>query len=263
MELKNSVWLFEEYIRKFVQKAGARGVVLGLSGGLDSAVTAALCAKALGPEHVLALILPYKSSSKKDQEDAGTVIKTLGIEGMTISITASVDGYFENIDDDPSWLRIGNKAARERMAILYDQAQNREYLVAGTSNKTEWLLGYFTLWGDMAAAFEPLGDLYKTQVRELGRLLAVPESILEKPPTADLWPGQTDEAEIGVPYDLIDTILYAYVEKGLSQQEIMDMGLPQQEIHTVVKMMKQTAFKRRLPHVFTVQHILQPMNASV
>ncbi len=255
MGIKPSIELAQRYIQDYIERAGARGVVIGVSGGVDSAVTAYLACRALTPQQVLGLILPYKTTDPRSLEDAEAVVQNLNIPHQTIDITPQIDAYYSQCSaDDEDYLRIGNKAARERMAVLYDQAQARNYLVLGTSNKTEWLLGYFTMWGDMAAALEPLGDLYKTQVLEMARALGVSERIINKAPTADLWPGQTDEKEIGVSYAEIDRILYRHVEYNETGEEICKAGLEREKVEKVLHMMHRTSFKRKLPDVLQLQY---------
>ncbi len=251
--------LAEKYIQDYVQKSGSKGVVLGVSGGLDSAVGAYLAANALGPANVLGLILPYKTSASKSLDHAEMVIDGAGISSKNIDLTPQIDAYYSGLGEaDP--VRVGNKVARERMAILYDISKEHGYLVLGTSNKTEWLLGYFTLWGDMAAAFEPMGDLYKTQVKFLARETGVPDRIIEKEPTADLWPGQTDEGELGMSYEEIDPILYLYQEKNKTQEDIVAMGYRQEAVREVVRRMRKSSFKRRLPEVLSLQRFLPALD---
>lgn len=255
MGAKKSIELAQRYIQDYIDKVGAAGVVIGISGGVDSTVAAQLACRALSPQQVLGLILPYKTTDPRSLEDAEAVVKHLNIPHQTIDITPQIDAYYAQCSEgDEDYLRIGNKAARERMAVLYDQAQARNYLVLGTSNKTEWLLGYFTLWGDMAAALEPVEDLYKTQVLELARVLGVAERIINKAPTADLWPGQTDEQEIGVGYAEIDRILYRHVEYNETAEEICKSGLEREKVEKVLRMMHRTSFKRKLPDVLQLQY---------
>jgi len=259
MNCKRNVELATSYIKDYVDKSGAKGVILGISGGIDSAVIAYLACRALEPEKVFGLVLPYKTTDPQSLEDADLVIKDLGINHKVIDITAQVDAYYQKWDPEADYLRIGNKAARERMAVLYDIAQKKGYLVLGTSNKSEWLLGYFTLWGDMAAALEPLGDLYKTQVFQLAEELGVPERIIKKIPTADLWPGQSDEEEIGIPYSEIDKILYLLVEETMTPEEIIKEGFGEEKVKKIFKMVKKTGFKRRLPSILQLQYCQKPL----
>jgi len=211
------------FIRDGVGRAGFKRAVLGLSGGLDSAVCAFLAARAIGPENVTGLIMPCGDKFPGEVADAAAAASALGIRTETIDIAPQIEAYFSRFPaEDP--LLVGNKMARERMSILYDFSKRGKALVLGTSNKTELLIGYGTIFGDMASAINPLGDLYKTQVRRLGAHLGVPRAILEKPPTAALWAGQTDEAEIGIPYSVIDAILYEAVDRRCSPADISALG---------------------------------------
>jgi NAD+ synthase len=222
--------------------------VVGLSGGLDSAVSCALAAQALGPENVLAIRMPYKTSSPDSLEHAQMVIDRFGVRSETIEITSMVEPLIER-DPQMSKVRKGNLMARARMIVLYDQSEAFKGLVVGTSNKTEILLGYSTLWGDSAAAINPLGDLYKTQVRQLGRALGVPTPILEKPPSADLWAGQTDEAELGFTYAEVDRLLYLLVDARYHLQECVEAGFAEEFVRKVVERIRRAQFKRMLPPI--------------
>src|SRR5690349_21032525 len=191
------------FVRSEITRVGMTRAVIGLSGGIDSALSCVLAAEALGPENVLAVRMPYKASSKDSLEDAQVLIDQLGVQSKTIEITDIVEPIFKQtptITDK----RKGNVMARARMVVLYDQSEEFKGLVVGTSNKTEILLGYSTLYGDSASALNPIGDLYKTQVRQLSQDLKVPASIIDKPPSADLWAGQTDEKELGFTYAEVD-----------------------------------------------------------
>ena len=202
------------FIRNEVRKVGLERVVVGLSGGVDSSLSAMLAAEALGPGQVLGIMMPYRDSSAESVEHARLVVEKSGIRSDTVEITPQIDAYFAAFPDaDPK--RRGNKMARERMTILYDHSARWDALVAGTSNKTELLLGYGTLHGDMASALNPLGDLYKTQVWALSEAVGVPEAVVSKEPSADLWAGQTDEAELGFSYRRVDELLYLMVDQTL------------------------------------------------
>ncbi len=259
MNNQRNIELATQFIKDYISKAGAKGVVIGISGGLDSAVTAYLACRALKPENVFGLILPYKTTAPQSLKDAALIVGELGIKHEQVDITLQIDAYYQKWGQNADHLRIGNKAARERMTILYDWAQKMDYLVLGTSNKTEWVLGYFTMWGDMAAALEPLGDLYKTQVREMAENLGVPEQIIKKAPTADLWPGQTDEEEIGISYAEIDKILYLYIEKKQSLSQIIQAGFSERKTEKVANMVRGSGFKRRLPSVLQLQYCQEPL----
>lgn len=238
--------LLEGFIANEVRKVGVSRVVVGLSGGIDSATSAFLAAQALGKENVCAIMMPYKTSSPQSLADALRVVNLLGVRSMTISITEQVDPYFEKFPEMDR-LRKANKMARERMTILFDQSVAQNALVLGTSNKTELLLGYGTIYGDMASALNPLGDLYKTQVGQLARALGVPREIVEKAPTADLWPGQTDETELGFTYEKVDRLLYYMVDKRYSETELVELGFEPSFIAQVEQRVRNSQFKRRLP----------------
>lgn len=234
------------FLKHEVGKVGLKRAVLGLSGGVDSAVSAAIAARALGPKNVLGVMMPYQSSSPESLADANAVAEALGIETVVVDITRQVDAYFEKFAD-ASRLRRGNKMARERMTILYDHSAVDSSLVIGTSNKTELLLGYGTLYGDMASALNPIGDLYKTQVWGLARHLQLAASVIDKAPTADLWSGQTDETELGFSYHAVDQLLYRMIDERCSARELVDMGFDEAFVERVAKMIRSSQFKRRLP----------------
>ncbi len=234
------------FVKHEVRKVGVERAVLGLSGGVDSAVSAAIAARALGPENVLGVFMPYRSSVPESEADALEVARSLGIETLTVEITPQVDAYFERFPD-ASRLRRGNKMARERMTILYDHSAARSALVIGTSNKTELLLGYGTLYGDMASALNPIGDLYKTQVWGLARHLGLPASVIDKAPTADLWSGQTDENELGFSYHQVDRLLYRMIDERSGTAELVEMGFGEAFVERISRMVRSSQFKRRLP----------------
>ncbi len=229
-----------------VRKVGLSRAVLGLSGGIDSAVSAAVAARALGPASVLGVIMPYSASSPESLADAREVAACLGIETLVVDISEQIDAYFRHYPD-ASRLRRGNKMARERMTILYDHSAARSALVVGTSNKTELLLGYGTLYGDMASALNPIGDLYKTQVWGLARHLGLPASVIDKAPTADLWTGQTDETELGFSYHDVDRLLYRMIDERCSNDELLSNGFDEAFVERVARMVRSSQFKRRLP----------------
>jgi NAD+ synthase len=218
-----------KFIQDYVHKSGFENVVIGVSGGLDSAVVATLCVKALGAEHVHGLLLPYGLSISDNFVDSENLCKHLKISYDVVNITPLIDMYFDRFPTSNK-VQFGNKCARERMAILYDFSVRHNALVAGTSNKSEMMIGYFTQYGDGAAAFEPIGDLYKTEVFELAKQLGVPEAIINKKPTADLWPGQTDEGEIGLSYADLDIILFS-LEKMANDN--MAIGYMEAQIATL------------------------------
>lgn len=235
-----------DFIHQFITDAGFARGVLGISGGLDSTVTAFLAAEAVGPDHVLGLILPYRTTSPACVDAATAVAQHLDIRTKTIDITPQIDAYFEQFPDADR-LRRGNKMARERMAIIYDHAKTWQALVIGTGNKTEALLGYTTLWGDMACDLNPLGGLYKTQVRQLAQHLGVPEQIIQKPPTAGLWPGQTDEGELGVTYNDADQILYRLIDLQLPPEQIAATGFDRALVDKMQEMTHSAEHKRCMP----------------
>jgi NAD+ synthase len=241
------------FIANEVCKTGMGRVVVGLSGGVDSALSATLAAAALGPDNVLALKMPYKTSSKESLEHADLVVAATGIQSLTVDITPQIDAYFERFPDADN-MRRGNKMARERMTILYDHSARWQALVLGTSNKTELLLGYGTLYGDMASAVNPLGDLYKTQVWALATFVGVPYPIVEKPPSADLWLGQTDEHELGFSYREVDELLYLMVDQRFSPQELEREGFAPAFIDKVSRRIMNSQYKRRLPVIAKVSH---------
>ncbi|MCX5976154.1 MAG: NAD+ synthase [Coprothermobacterota bacterium] len=252
IDLTIQVRLAEDIIIRFLRaetkKAGFRRYVLGLSGGLDSALLAALVVAALGKAAILPYFLPFRSSSPASEKDAERVCQQLGLTLRRIEITAQVEAYFEQVGEADA-LRRGNKMARERMAILFDQAMAHQALVVGASNKSELLLGYGTWFGDLAASSFPIGDLYKTQVRQMGRDLQLPAEVLEKAPTADLWTDQTDEGELGFTYELADQILFLFVEERLAEAEIVRAGFPPATVGAITNRIRQSQFKRRLPPV--------------
>ncbi|MBI4468940.1 MAG: NAD+ synthase [Acidobacteria bacterium] len=229
-----------------VTKVGFQRALIGLSGGIDSAVVAFLAAQALGPRNTFCVMMPYRTSTPASVRDAEAVIQTLGVEGLKIDISPMVDAYLET-SPGTDRIRSGNVMARVRMMVLFDQSAAHQALVLGTSNKTELLVGYGTLFGDMASAVAPIGDLYKTEVRSLAKHLGVPSSILEKPPTADLWEGQSDEAELGLTYDELDRILVEVVDKRIPLDEMSERGFDPSQVERVMNMIRSTQFKRRSP----------------
>jgi NAD+ synthase len=236
------------FIRSETQRAGFNKVVLGLSGGIDSALSCYLAAEALSSENVLAVRLPYKTSSQESLDHAQLVIDAIGVQSLTIPITDMADGLINHWPDMSS-LRKGNIMARCRMIVLFDQSVVINGLVVGTGNKTEILLGYTTLFGDSACAFNPLGDLYKTQVRQLARDMGIPEVIIGKAPTADLWSGQTDEGELGFTYAEVDKLLYLLVDERYTPQECVEAGFDKKFVDTVVARVRRFHFKRVMPPI--------------
>jgi NAD+ synthase len=240
--------LLVRFIRDEIGRGGFTKAVLGLSGGLDSAVCAALAARALGPKNVLGLIMPCGTGFTEDVRDAESLARRLGVRHETIDIAPQIDAYF-SAHPTRDRVRRGNKMARERMAILYDRSAAEGALVLGTSNKTELLIGYGTIHGDTACAINPMGDLYKTQVRVLGRHLRLPAGILKKIPTAGLWPGQTDEGEIGLSYAELDAVLYELVDERRSAKEVIDLGFKKEEVEKIQALIVNSEFKRKMPPI--------------
>lgn len=234
------------FIRSEITRMGFERAVVGLSGGIDSALSCYLAAEALGPQNVLAVRMPYRTSSPDSLEDAQKVIDALGVQSITIPITEIVEPLFERFPEMDA-VRRGNIMARARMIVLYDQSAAFRGLVVGTGNKTEILLGYTTLYGDSACAINPLGDLYKTQVRQLARAMGVPESILTKPPSADLWKGQTDEGELGFTYAEVDRLLYLLVDERYSPEECIEAGFAPEFVRQVMERIRRNQFKRMPP----------------
>ena len=236
------------FIKKELYKFNFSRGILGLSGGLDSSVCAFLAAKSLGKTNVFALIMPYGDTYPQDVDDAREVADLLGIHSRIIDSSPMVDAYFKKYPTSNRIL-IGNKMARERMSILYDFSVREKALILGTSNKTESLLGYGTLHGDMASAINPIGDLYKTQIRELAAHLGVPVKIIKKTPTAGLWPGQTDEKELGMTYKNIDMILYQLVDLRRTPADLLKKGFDKKNIERITRLIKSSEFKRKLPPI--------------
>ena len=234
------------FIANEVGKTGMRCVVVGLSGGIDSALAATLAAEALGPQNVHAVIMPYRSSNPESQAHAELVVRSAGIGSQVVEITPMVEAYFAAFPEADQ-MRRGNKMARERMTILFDHSARLGALVLGTSNKTELLLGYGTLYGDMASAINPLGDLWKTQVRALARHVGVPEAIVQKQPSADLWAGQTDEQELGFTYERVDQVLHLLVDRRYEIPEVVAAGFDEAFVRAVARRIQTSQYKRRLP----------------
>jgi NAD+ synthase len=241
------------FVRSEVHRVGFTKAVLGLSGGIDSTLSAYLAAKALGPENVCGIRLPYSTSSTETMDHGALVAERLGIRMMTVSIHEQVDAYFARFPD-ASRLRRANKMARERMTILYDQSAAQDALVIGTSNKTELLIGYGTIHGDMASALNPIGDLYKTQVRALSASMGVPEEIIVKHPTADLWVGQTDETELGFTYAEVDRLLARLVDERARPDELVADGFDPAFVARISRMIQTSHYKRSLPLIAKVSH---------
>ena len=241
-----------KFLRENFKKAGFSKAVLGLSGGIDSALVAYLLKDALGKENVLAIMMPYKSSNPDSLNHAKLVIEDLKINSKTIEITDMIDAYFKN-EKEASSLRMGNKMARERMSILFDYSSKENALVVGTSNKTEIYLGYSTQFGDSACALNPIGDLYKTNIWDLSRYLKIPNELIEKKPSADLWEGQTDEQEMGLTYKEADQVLYRMLEENKTVEEVLAEGFNKDLVDNIVRRMNRSEYKRRMPLIAKIK----------
>lgn len=238
--------VLKTFLRDEIRKVGIEHAVIGLSGGIDSALACYLVAQAIGAHNVYAVRMPYRTSSPDSLEHAQLVSDALGIHSETVEITDMVDPLIA-LTPGITPLRKGNLMARARMMVLYDRSAAHKALVVGTSNKTELLLGYGTLFGDMASALNPIGDLYKTQVRELARAIGVPPPIVDKPPSADLWIGQTDEDEMGLTYAEVDQLLYLLIDERYSPEEVSEAGFDRVYVERVWKLIRTMQFKRRGP----------------
>jgi NAD+ synthase len=237
-----------QFIRGQLDQAGFERAVLGLSGGIDSALVAHLVAEAIGADKLLCVLMPYRTSSPASRADAEEVVKRLGAASELVDISPMVDAFFAT-DPDASPLRRGNFMARQRMAVLYDRSVTWGGLVVGTGNKTESLIGYTTLFGDSACAFNPIGDLYKSQVRQLAAAMGVPETIIRKAPSADLWPGQTDEDEAGFSYPVLDRILYWRIDRRRTDAEMAALGFDPELVRRIDRMIATSEFKRQVPPI--------------
>lgn len=258
-ERRVSLWIDPELTRRVltqfiaeeIGKFGVRRGVVGVSGGIDSALVVALAAEALGPENVLAVLMPYSASNPDSLAHGMLCVEQLGVRSVTIPVTPQVDPYFARFPD-MSPRRRGNIMARERMKILYDQSEGYGGLVIGTSNKTEMLLGYSTIYGDSAAAIHPIADLYKTQIRQLSAAVGVPEVIIGKPPSADLWPGQTDKDELQLTYAAVDEVLYCLVDRRMRSAALIQRGISEEVVERVSRMVRSAQYKRRTPPIAKV-----------
>ena len=237
-----------EFIRGQLRQAGFERLVLGLSGGIDSGLVAYLVAEAIGADRLLCVLMPYRTSSDASRTDAESVVTALGCASELVDISPMVDAFFAS-DPDAAPLRRGNVMARQRMTVLYDRSVTWGGLVVGTGNKTESLIGYTTVFGDNACAFNPIGDLYKSQVRQLAAAIGVPDSIIRKAPSADLWPGQTDESEAGFSYPVLDRLLFWRIDKRRSNEEMTALGFDPALVARVDRMIATSEFKRQVPPI--------------
>jgi NAD+ synthase len=245
--------LLVDFIRDEITNAGLERAVVGLSGGVDSSVVAYLSAEALGKENVLNVLMPYKTSSADSVGDAKLVVENLGTRSELVDITGMVDAYLERAPHSSN-VRKGNVMARARMIVLYDLSARESALVVGTSNKTEFMLGYGTIYGDMACGINPLGDLYKTQVWQLAEAIGVPENIVKKKPSADLWVGQTDEGELGLLYGDVDRLLYHMIDERRTDDELIQLGFSRAFVSRVRTLVQRNQFKRRPPTIAKISH---------
>ena len=246
------------FIRAQLAQAGFERAVLGLSGGIDSALVAYLVAEAIGADRLLCVLMPYRASSPASRADADVVVRRLGCPSEIVDITQMIDGYFGQAGApgaggaaalEASALRRGNAMARARMLVLYDRSVIWRGLVVGTGNKTEALIGYTTLFGDSASAFNPIGDLYKSQVRQVAAEVGVPEAIIRKAPSADLWPGQTDEEEADFSYPVLDRLLFWMIDRRRSDEELVAMGFDPAVVDRVGRLVATSEFKRQVPPI--------------
>lgn len=243
-----TVEILVNFLRNEFQRTGFSHAVVGVSGGVDSSVVCLLASQALGPDNVLAVRMPYKTSSPESLKHSQLIIELSGVKSLTVPITEMVDALVEKFPDADQ-IRKGNVMARARMIVLYDQSAAFDGLVVGTGNKTEILLGYTTLYGDAACALNPVGDLYKTQIRQLAADIGVPEDIISKPPSADLWIGQTDEDELGFTYADVDRLLVRLVDGRCSIEECVEAGFERGFVMKVIDQIKKSQFKRSLPPI--------------
>ncbi|MBL6961901.1 MAG: NAD+ synthase [Anaerolineales bacterium] len=241
------------FIKSELNRVGFTRAVVGLSGGIDSALSCVLAAEAIGKENVLAVRMPYKASSQDSLDHAQLVIEKFGVQSLTIPITEMADPLIA-LDPEMSKTRKGNIMARCRMIVLYDQSESFGGLVIGTGNKTEILLGYSTIYGDAASAINPIGDLYKTQVRQLSRALGIPEEIVDKAPSADLWANQTDEDELGFTYEDVDRLFYLLIDQRYRLEECVEAGFDQNFVRSVMRLVQRNQFKRMMPPIAKVSN---------
>ena len=258
-----TITTLKKFLTEHLLKSSLGGYVVGLSGGIDSALSALLAVEAVGKENLFGVLMPYQSSSESSILDAMELVNKLGIDYKKIDISPMIDAYYSEINDS-NRLRAGNKMARERMSILFDNAHKMGRLVLGTGNRTEICLGYTTWFGDSACSVNPLGELYKSEVRELSKILGVPDSIINKPPSADLWAGQTDEDEIGVTYAQIDAMLRQLVDNKVTSMTALEKsGFQRTDLSRVVSLLNSNDFKRKMPEIAPIGRIPIPANIQL
>ena len=252
---EKAVETIKQFITNRMVQSSLNGYVIGLSGGIDSALSALLAVEAIGKDNLFGVLMPYRTSSESSVTDAMELVNKLGIKHKMADISPMIDVYYEKIDDS-NRLRAGNKMARERMAILFDFAFEMNRMVLGTGNRTEIALGYTTWYGDAACSIDPLGQLYKTEVRQVAKLVGVPDSIINKPPSADLWAGQTDEDEIGVNYSKIDNLLKMMIDHNITSiNKLIEAGTDKTEITRVIELINKNAFKRNIPAIASLGRV--------
>lgn len=237
--------VIEKFLAEKLRKVGAKGFVLGVSGGIDSAVVLRLCARAVGKRRVMALLMPESESAMEDLEDGRMLCELEGVPYKVADISPALEAFKKVIGEGIDRKSLANIKARSRMVVLYHYANSDWRLVVGTSNKSELLIGYFTKFGDGGADLEPIGDLYKTEVRQLAKEMGVPEKIIRKVPSAGLWKGQTDEGEMGISYERLDAVLLG-IELGLGQKEIAERAeCPPKEVARIARMVRLSSHKRK------------------
>ena len=240
------------FLKEEVEKTGLKKVVVGISGGLDSAVVAILCKKVFG-KNMHGVLMPSHFSSDSSIKDAVELCNKFDISYETVEIAPMVKGYFDNNDNQADSLRIGNFSARMRMSVLYDISARDSSLVVGTSNKSEILLGYGTIFGDIACAINPIGQMYKSDEFKFAKYLGVTSAILNKKPSADLWDGQSDEEELGYTYAVMDEVLKQLVDKNISKEQLISDGINSELIDMLENRIKSNAFKGKLPIIANIK----------
>lgn len=252
-DIKNTSNYITKSLADEIRTRGVNKGVVGVSGGLDSAVVVKLLSLSIGSENAIGVIMPSVSTSQADIDDALEMTGSLNVKTYIIDVSPMIERYFKNFPDADR-VRRGNKMARERMSILYDISQFEKALVIGTGNKAEYYLGYFTLWGDGSYAINPIGDLYKCEVRQLARYIGVPEKIISKAPSAGLWITQTDEEELGYSYGEIDELLYNIVDLKSTKEKLLDRGFELNFVENILHRIENSEFKRLPPYIIKIPH---------